>query len=218
MLIRIKQTEKSVPTICSMGSNLANVKHNIFLTYCHEVVGVAMKWLVKEHFPMSAIGEAKNFQETLSDLPKKNYDLVVLDAEISDNAHLLGAVQRIKSVSPLTRILIFSELDEAVYGPKYLAFGTNGFLAKNADVDDIVLAIETALRGEVFHGGNEVAHRLSPRERQIADLLVKGTSLSQIAQLTNLKETTVSTYKKRIFGKVGVKTLSDLIAAWEIYR
>ncbi|HWK58659.1 MAG TPA: response regulator transcription factor [Parapedobacter sp.] len=215
-----------------MGSNLANVKHNIFLTYCHEVVGVAMKWLVKQHFPMSAIGEAQNFQETLSDLPKKNYDLVVLDAEIADNTHLLGAVQHIKSVSPLTRILIFSELDEAVYGPKYLAFGTNGFLAKNADVDDIVLAIETALSGGVFYGERdkgepasrqqatmpEMAHRLSSRECQIADLLVKGTSLSQIGKLTNLKETTISTYKKRIFQKVGVKTLSDLIAVWEIYK
>lgn len=216
-----------------MGSNLANVKHNIFLTYCHEVVGVAMRWLVKQHFPMSAIGEAQNFQETLSDLPKKNYDLVVLDAEIADNTHLLGAVRHIKSISPLTRILIFSELDEAVYGPKYLAFGTNGFLAKNADIDDIVLAIETALRGEVFLGvGDEEvqpvspqhqimekkAHRLSSRECQIADLLVKGTSLSQIGKLTNLKETTISTYKKRIFQKVGVKTMSDLIAVWEIYK
>src|SRR3546814_2221462 len=47
-----------------------------------------MKWLVKQHFPLSAIAEAKNFQETFSDLPKKNYDLVVLDAEIADNAHL----------------------------------------------------------------------------------------------------------------------------------
>jgi|SRR5690606_15150765 len=214
-----------------MGTNLANVKHNIFLTYCHEVVGVAMKWLVKQHFPMSSIGEAKNFQETLSDLPKKDYDLVVLDAEIADNAHLLGAVERIKSVSPLTRILIFSELDETVYGPKYLAFGTNGFLAKNAGIDDIVLAIETALRGEVFRGEVETAtatthhsttpkatHRLSSRERQIADLLVRGTSLSQIGKLTNLKETTISTYKRRIFEKVGVKTLSDLISVWEIYR
>lgn len=214
-----------------MGSNLANVKHNIFLTYCHEVVGVAMKWLVRQHFPMSSIGEAKNFQETLVDLPKKDYDLVVLDAEIADNAHLLGAVEHIKSVSPLTRILIFSELDEAVYGPKYLAFGTNGFLAKNAGIDDIVLAIETALRGGVFHGETEnkptpaqqrptpkALLRLSSREFQIADLLVKGNSLSQIGKLTDLKETTVSTYKKRIFEKVGVKTLSDLITVWDIYR
>lgn len=215
-----------------MGSNLARVEHNIFLTYCHEVVGVAMKWLVKQHFPLSAIGEAQNFQKTLTDLPKKNYDLVVLDAEIADSTHLLGAVEHIRSISPLTRILIFSELDEAVYGPKYLAFGTNGFLAKNAGIDDIVLAIETALRGDVFLGENGerelvsgqktiapgIAHGLSSRERQIADLLVRGTSLSRIGKLTNLKETTISTYKKRIFKKVGVKTLSDLIAVWGIYQ
>lgn len=215
-----------------MGSNLARVEHNIFLTYCHEVVGVAMKWLVKQHFPLSAIGEAQNFQKTLNDLPKKNYDLVVLDAEIADSTHLLGAVEHIRSISPLTRILIFSELDEAIYGPKYLAFGTNGFLAKNADVDDIVLAIETALRGDVFlreDSGDEpisaqlttapgIAHGLSSRERQIADLLVRGTSLSRISKLTNLKETTISTYKKRIFNKFGVKNLCDLIAVWEIYQ
>src|SRR5690606_33946930 len=126
-------------------------------------VGVAMKWLVKQHFPMSAIAEAKNFQETLTDLPKKNYDLVVLDAEIADNAHLLGAVRRIKSVSPLTRILIFSELDEAVYGPKYLAFGSDGFLAKNEGGDDIVRGIETHLRGEVFHPENEQTQSVPPQ-------------------------------------------------------
>src|SRR5690606_9827779 len=115
------------------------MKHNIFLTYCHEIVGVAMKWLVQQHFPMSAIGEAQNFQKTINDLPKKKYDLVVLDAEIGDSAHVLGIVEHIRFISPQTRILIFSELDEAIYGPKYLAFGTNGFLAKQADLGSIVL-------------------------------------------------------------------------------
>ena len=215
-----------------MGSNLATVEYNIFLTYCHEVVGVAMKWLVKQYFPMSAIGEARNFQKTLSDLPKRNYDLVVLDAEIADCNHLLGAVENIKSISPLTRILIFSELDENVYGPKYLAFGTHGFLAKTAHIGDIVLAIETALVGGVFHGESvareselqprqgipKAVSQLSAREYQIAELLVAGKSLRRISQLTSLRETTISTYKKRIFNKVGVKNLSDLIAAWEIYR
>src|SRR5690606_10371075 len=140
--------------------------HHIFLTYCHEIVGIAMKWLVQQHFPTSAIGEAQNFQKTLNDLPKKDYDLVVLDAEIGDSAHVLGTVEHIKSISPQTRILIFSELDETIYGPKYLAFGTNGFLAKNADINSIVLAIETALNGEVFQG--EIRH---------SSLLIKQKSL-----------------------------------------
>ena len=191
-----------------------------------------MKWLVQQHFPTSAIGEAQNFQKTLNDLPKKDYDLVVLDAEIGDSAHVLGTVEHIKSISPQTRILIFSELDEAIYGPKYLAFGTNGFLAKNADLNHIVLAIETALNGDVFQGEFEYPKpiqkhnplktnafsQLSVREAQIADLLIRGVSLTEIGKEANLKETTVSTYKKRIFRKVGVKTLSDLIAVWKICR
>ncbi|WP_353128064.1 response regulator transcription factor [Parapedobacter pyrenivorans] len=215
-----------------MGSNLANVQHHIFLTYCHEIVGIAMKWLVQQHFPKSAISEAQNFQKTLSDLPKKAYDLVVLDAEIGDSAHVLGTLEHIKSISPQTRILIFSELDETIYGPKYLAFGTNGFLAKSTDVSNIVLAIETALNGEVFQGEMihstasskqhplkpSVFNELSRREFQIADLLIRGVPLTEIGREANLKETTVSTYKKRIFNKLGVNTLSDLIAVWKICR
>ncbi|MBK1439313.1 response regulator transcription factor [Parapedobacter sp. ISTM3] len=189
-----------------------------------------MKWLVQQHFPFSAIGEAQNFQKTLNDLPKKQYDLVVLDAEISDSAHVLAIVEHIKSISPKTRILIFSELDEAIYGPKYLAFGINGYLTKNAAVDSIVQAFETALRGGVFQ--RETGDVLQPsrvtrwgpfsllsaREAQIADLLIKGIPLIEISKRMNLKETTVSTYKKRVFRKTNVKALSDLIALSKIYR
>ncbi len=214
-----------------MESNIAKVEHNIFLTYCHEIVGIAMKWLVQQHFPLSAIGEARNFQRTLSDLPKKEYDLVVLDAEMGDSAHVLGTVKHIKSISPKTRILIFSDLDETIYGPKYLAFGINGYLAKKADIDSIVLAIETALNGEVFLGKiydskpiqqDELPKlspfsRLSSREAQIADLLIKGVPLIEISKKMNLKETTISTYKKRVFKKTNVKVLSDLIALRKIY-
>ncbi len=209
------------------------MKHNIFLTYSHEIVGVAMKWLVQQHFPLSAIGEAQNFQAALNDLPKKKYDLVVLDAEIGDSTHVLGTVKHIKSISPQTRILIFSELDEAVYGPKYLAFGTNGFLPKKADIANIVLAIKTALRGDVFLGKRKDKslpsadyqknidnpfYALSKRESQIAELLVTGESLTEIGGKMNLKDTTVSTYKKRIYKKTGAKTISDLIAIWKIFR
>lgn len=208
------------------------MKHNIFLTYSHEIVGVAMKWLVQQHFPLSAIGEAQNFQAALNDLPKKKYDLVVLDAEIGDSTHVLGTVKHIKSISPQTRILIFSELDEAVYGPKYLAFGTNGFLPKKADIANIVLAIKTALRGGLFLGrqqdevrsvendmtSNNPFRLLSNREAQIVESLVRGESLTEISRAMNLRETTISTYKKRVFEKIGVKTLCDLIAIWKIYR
>lgn len=208
------------------------MKQNIFLTYCHEIVGIAMKWLVQRHFPLLAISEARNFQAALNDLPKKQYDLVVLDAEIEDNTSVLGTVKHIKSISPSTRILIFSERDEAVYGPKYLAFGTNGFLAKKADISSIILAIKTALSGDVFQekqqeglslaesiaGTNHPFEALSTREAQIVESLVKGASLTEIGRKMNLKETTVSTYKKRIFEKVGIKTLSDLITIWKIYQ
>ncbi|MFC3196211.1 LuxR C-terminal-related transcriptional regulator [Parapedobacter deserti] len=214
-----------------MGNSLANIQRNIFLTYSHEIIGVAMKWLLEKYFPMSIIGEARNFQETLNDLPKKEYDLVVLDAEIADSTHLLGVVEHIKSLSPKTRILIFSELDEAIYGPKYIAFGTNGYLAKNADIDSIVEAIKIALDGEtevykrdkIEETSNEfvksnLSDTLSQREAQIAELLVKGTTLTEISKKIGLRDTTISTYKKRIFEKVGVKTLSDLIAVWKIYK
>lgn len=191
-----------------------------------------MKWLVQKHFPFSAIGEAQNFQTALNALPTNHYDLMVLDAEIGDSSNVLGMVKHIKAISPKTRILIFSELDEATYGPKYLAFGTNGYLAKKADIGSIILAIKTVLRGEIFLSRqqekfsgekNEIRtdspfDKLSNREAQIVEALVEGVTLIEIGRKMNLKETTVSTYKKRIFDKIGVKNLSDLIAIRQIYH
>ncbi len=213
------------------GNSFAGMKHNIFLTYCHEIVGVAMKWLVQQHFPLSDIGEAQNFQKAITDLPKREYDLFVLDAEIGGGVQVLGTVKHIKSISPKTRILIFSELDEAVYAPKYLAFGINGFLPKNADIGSIVKTIKASLGGgEAEENGQHMSalgsgkspnanpfSELSNREKQIVELLVKGAQLTDIGKSINLKETTVSTYKKRVFKKIGVKTLSDLISMWKIY-
>ncbi|MFC7523415.1 LuxR C-terminal-related transcriptional regulator [Parapedobacter sp. GCM10030251] len=208
------------------------MKHNIFLTYCHEIVGIAMKWIVQQHFPLSAISEARNFQSAFDDLPKKQYDLVVLDAEIEDSANVVSLVKYIKSISPKTRILIFSELDETIYGPKYLAFGTNGFLVKKSNIESIILAMKTALRGDIFFGNqqnvplfvddesdkNGPFDILSKRETEIIERLVRGVPLTEISKQMNLKETTISTYKKRIFEKTGARTLSDLIALWKIYR
>ena len=208
------------------------MEHKIFLTYCHEIVGIAMKWLVQKHFPFSAISEAQNFQTALNALPTKHYDLVVLDTEIGGSTNVLGIVQHIKAISPETRILIFSELDEVIYGPKYLAFGTNGYLDKKADIGSIILAIKTVLRGEIFLSRqqekfsgekNEIRtdspfDKLSNREAQIVEALVEGVTLIEIGRKMNLKETTVSTYKKRIFDKIGVKNLSDLIAIRQIYH
>lgn len=217
-----------------MGSTLANTKHSIFLTYCHEIVGVAMKWLLEKHFPKSTIGEAQNFKKTLRDLPKKEYDLVVLDAEMEDSTHVLGTVEHIKSLCPKTRILIFSELDESIYASKYIAFGTNGYVAKTADISNILSAIEVVLSGGIFHGETNESNAdlvtteelktinpfdsLSKREAEIADLLIRGDSLTDISKGMNLKETTISTYKKRVFKKAKVKTLSDLIKLKEIYQ
>lgn len=111
-----------------------------------------MRWLVQQHFPQSAIGEAQSFQKILADLPKRAYDLVVLDAEIGGAIQVLSTAERIKRVSPKTRILVFSDLDELIYGPKYLAFGINGYIGKKAELSSIVLAIKTVLGGGIFRG------------------------------------------------------------------
>ncbi|WP_257668188.1 response regulator transcription factor [Parapedobacter tibetensis] len=189
-----------------------------------------MKFLLKKYFPFSVISEAQNFQKTIRDLPKKEYDLIVLDAEIGNGANVLGTVEQIKSICPKTRILIFSELDEAIYAPKYTAFGTNGYLTKTADIDSILSAIGIALDGGVFHGEIQLTDsthattmqnpfkQLSKREAKIADLLIKGIPLTAIAKVVSLKETTISTYKRRIFKKINVNTLSDLIKLRKLFQ
>jgi DNA-binding NarL/FixJ family response regulator len=130
------------------------------------------------------------------------------------------------------KVLIFSSFEEEIYGLRYLKAGADGYLSKLASPEDIQYAlkkwiskgsyISTKLQEGIFHSvingntGNPL-DALSNREKEVAYLLVNGNGNLEISNELELQPTTVSTYKNRIFEKLGITNLPSLIAIFNLY-
>lgn len=161
-------------------------------------------------------------QEKIDTLP---IDLLIIDAHFPDG-NSLSIIPKLKEVNPELKILVFTGLEEEQYALKFLNAGVNGFVSKLAEEEDVRDAIENVyLTGEYLSektknmlldsirnpkSKNRVA-LLSERELQIAKLYAEGLGNLEIANQLDLKQNTVSTVKKRIFEKLQIDNLVQLL-------
>jgi DNA-binding NarL/FixJ family response regulator len=146
-------------------------------------------------------------------------------------------IKLMREKQPGIPILIHSTYDEKVYALPYLQAGADGFISKQAsqeefltavqaildhgryvsyDVQQIFLSSFTDMSGRTT-GGNPIV-TLSPRERRVMQLMTEGKWTKEIAAIMNLKENTISTYKRRIFDKMEVKDPIELSKKIALFR
>lgn len=187
---------------------------------------MATKMLLKNLIQPVTVYEASTLQMAMARLACNPVHLVVLDIGLPDGEGL-AMIHKLRKVQPSVLILVFSAFDEAIYGLHYLKAGANGYLSKNSTQGEIQSAILTVLAESRYVSRkmqtkilNEAAYGfpiienplegLSYRELEIAGLLVKGSWVKEIAMLLGVTESSVSTYKSRIFEKLGVRSLIEL--------
>ncbi|TDE14430.1 response regulator [Dyadobacter psychrotolerans] len=202
---------------------------HILMIEDHEIVVSAVKTILKTYYPKTILHAAGNFQKGLRLLETgPAVDAVILDLDIpgGDSTKMIGALRQMQQDVP---ILIFTGQDEERYALRFLSAGANGFLSKNAPLEECV----TALQAVVNHGkyvsksvqqiitNNFFDRRISPketkdhtelshRENEILALLLEGKWTKEIATELKLKLTTVSTHKARIFKKMDVSNVIEL--------
>lgn len=189
----------------------------------HSIVRLGTSLLLKDEFGEVEIFEASNFEQVISLTSERQFDLILLDINMpgGDNLDMIPSIQlRNKHV----KILVFSSYDESVFAMRYIQAGASGYLSKDTEEEVVIHAVKTVLKGDKYisdklvqqqlnnisNQKNEIA-TLSDREWEILNLLVKGNSTSEIAHLLNLRLNTISTYKVRIFQKLNVNNIVELI-------
>ncbi len=202
-----------------------STEKNILLADDHYVVRQGLKMLFNFHYPFFNVLEASDFTEIFDVLNNHKIDLIVLDATFP-NGNSLTEIPKIKSVSNHTKILIYTALDEDKVGVVYLNAGADGFMSKLANEDEIRNAIDQIfsfgkyinfnLKEKIVNAylNNEILNpfeKLSSQEFQVMNLLLQGAGNLEICNALDLKPTTVTTYKNRIFDKLDVKNIAELI-------
>jgi two-component system invasion response regulator UvrY len=202
------------------------MKH-ILIAEDHAVVRIGTKHLLKSLIPDSIISDVDDFDKIIQELQLKTFDLLILDINIPGGNNT-KMVETIRATSPGIRILVFSSYDEQQYGLLYLQAGADGYLSKEAPEEEFKSAVLSVLNNKKYMSQDmqqlninrlinpkeylpDPVITLSPRETDVLNLLKEGLGTAKIAEKLNLQLSTVSTYKARIFEKLGVKNIVELI-------
>jgi DNA-binding NarL/FixJ family response regulator len=197
----------------------------------HSVVRQGVSLIIKELFLNASISMAGNFKDTFKLLRESEFDLLILDVNFPDG-NSLSVLSEIKAIQPDLKILIFSAYDENIYAMRYLNAGASGYLNKETTEDEMKNAINSMISSGKYITQNikdkildsyiskkpvNPLDLLSNREIEVARLLIKGYGNLEILELLKIKKTTVSTYKNRIFEKLEIDNLADLIKLFQLH-
>lgn len=199
----------------------------------HEIVRMGLVGMIKQLKPQAQIFEVGDFKALHDIISKEVFDIAILDVNMP-NGTLQESINFIKIKQPDLKILVFSSQDEHLYALRYLKMGAGGFLNKDASISKIDVALNAMLKtgryiseevkeAMIFESlsgtkkGSPI-ESLSNRELQIANKLVEGVPMKELSNILNLHASTISTYKNRLFEKLEIQSIAELVAILKLYN
>lgn len=191
----------------------------------HNIVRQGLQFIISDVVENPEIIHASSLEQILEQIKSNSFDIAILDAQFPDG-NSLSIIAEIKQIQPEIKILIFTSFEEENYSLKFINEGADGFLNKLSEEIEIQKAIQEMIeKGSSFPpfttkmlqlSDEHIAllnplNQLTERELEIAILYAKGYGNLEIANSLSVRQNTVSTFKKRIFDKLKVETLVDLI-------
>ncbi|MET4083421.1 two-component system invasion response regulator UvrY [Pedobacter sp. UYP30] len=196
-----------------------------------EIVLRGLKGLLNDFWPGAVVRQAKTVAELIIEVRKK--PTVIITEVTLPEAYGVKLMKQILDAQVGAKVLVFSTLNESIYAMPYLKHGAAGYLLKNAPEGEIIAALTTVLAGSRYSSKNIKESmfnsafgtvekvpfaKLSARELEVAELLVKGDGVLDISKKLNLQMGTVSTYKLRLFQKLKVKNIIELAETIAVYQ
>lgn len=195
---------------------------NILIVDDHSIVRAGIEILLSDKVDNPFFHETDCFEKCLYFVSNYAIDLVILDINLPDGLKTM-MITKIRTINPDQKILIFSAHEEDEVKIKYIKAGVNGFVSKLEDEQKFIDAVI-----EVLNSGNcisndllsrandmsfiEIKDKLSSRENEVANLMIQGYGNLEISNELSLKMSTVSTYKNRIFEKLNISNVIELVA------
>lgn len=197
---------------------------NVLIADDHPMVRAGLRRFLEQDSAFSSIGEAASVQETLERLRSHGWQVLLLDLHLPDGSGL-DILSCAQSERIATKILVLSALPERQYALSVLKAGAQGYLQKECSPEQLIDAIHEILRGGRYLSADlaglllgrfdqtaatPLHHALTVREFQVFRHLALGKNVVAQARELGISQKTVSTYRKRIFEKMGFETNADL--------
>ncbi len=190
----------------------------------HDLVRAGMRRLLADARDMEVVGECASGEEAIGLTRDLKPDVVLLDVSMPGMGGM-ETTRRILQVHPEARIIVVTVHVQEPWPSKMLEAGAAGYLTKSCAFDEIVNAIRTVMKGEIYLDpqvartlalsrlpGQEGSpfERLSQREMEVLLMVTRGHSIQDISDTLCLSPKTISTYRYRLYDKLGVSNDVEL--------
>ncbi len=203
----------------------------ILLADDHEIVRRGLCALLRAQPEWDVCGEASNGREAVEKAIQLQPEIVILDVGMP-NLNGLEATRQILKANPQIKVLILTLHDSDQVVQEVLNAGARGFLLKSDAARDLVAAVEALRRGKIYFTPKVASmvldgylrpdkralsqetptrSRLTPREREIVQLLAEGKSSKEVAVVLGLSVKTAETHRSNIMRKLELHSVSDLV-------
>ena len=188
----------------------------------HVVVRSGFVQLLSLEEDITVLGQYSSAAEAWPALSRQPVDVAVLDVAMPDE-NGLSLLKRLRARQPGFRAIILSIYDTPAFVQSALDAGACGYLTKRCGPEELVHAVRSVGLGghylcadalKALRGGAEparVLQVLTPREREVFDLLVRGESVKSIALQLSLSHKTVHVHRANVLGKLQCASTIELV-------
>ena len=204
-------------------------KIRIVLADDHKLMRSGLRVLLEQQQDFAVVGEASDGREAVSLVSSQKPDVLVMDIGMP-NLNGIEAAAQIAQNHPEISIVMLSMHSDESYVLRALKAGAKGYLLKDSAETDLIRAVHSVAEGKSFFspavskvllddyvrklkrsGTEDPYDLLTPREREVLQLVAEGKSNKDVAQLLNLSVYTVETHRSNIMEKLNLHGVPELI-------
>ena len=202
----------------------------------HLMVRAGIRALLEKAGDVNILGEASNGQEAIELVQKLNPDVLVMDI-MMPRLNGIQAAEHIRRLKTPTRILLLSMYSDQGLVYQALQNGVKGYVLKSSVSDELLWAVHAVAEGKTYlsshisemvvenavnlHSGSmeqDPFSNLSPREKEILQLIAEEHTSAEIGQMLYISEKTVEKHRASLMEKLSVRNLAGLVRLAVKYR
>lgn len=190
----------------------------VFLLDDHALVRTGLRMMLSAEVDIEVVGEADSGESGLPMIRRLKPDVVLCDLHLPGISGL-EVTERIVKGDYGCRVVVVSVLEDGPIPKRLIEAGASGYVGKGGDAAELLRAVREVSRGKRYLANGIAQHLalaglggeatpfdgLSPRELEVAMLLVQGLRQEDIAKRLSLSAKTVNTHKARLFEKLGIQ-------------
>jgi DNA-binding NarL/FixJ family response regulator len=201
------------------------MKKRMLLADDHKIVLEGLRSLLEPEYEI--VGAVEDGRELLAKAEELCPDVIIADISMP-KLNGIEAVSQIKKTDSQIKVIFLTMHPDVSYAKRAFEAGASGYVLKHSASTELITAIEEALKGRTYvtpmiagelmqfykketYIKDDITKKLTPRQREVLQLLAEGHSAKEIASILNISTRTVEFHKYRMMEKLNINTTAELV-------